>query len=209
MHIPLFSSHWGTTSQYYTCLSALLISCIYFLRWVCGHAIWQHDSRVETVQRSSMYASVFQYTNTMAASLAYWFINVVILLPHIHRAQTPMIQKVTVMITTATVEFPLSHQASIRFDEEAHLYAVSRHRVIPLHILCIDPGCSFYYKQGFFYWRMITLSDVKRGEKRSTRIMTFRRGRNWWGRVERSMAMLALSLCAASQIESHPCSSII
>lgn len=61
-----------------------------------------------------------------------------------------MIQKVTVMITPATVEFLLRHQAAIRFDKEAHLYAVSQHRVILLHILCIDPGCSFYYKQVFY-----------------------------------------------------------
>lgn len=119
----------------------------------------------------------------MAASLAHWFINVAIILPHIHRVQTPMIQKVTVMITPSTVEFLLRHQAAIRFDKEAHLYAVSSHRVILLHILCIDPGCSFYYKQ-VFYWRMITLNDVKRGEKRSTRTMTFRRGRRRWGWAE-------------------------
>lgn len=144
----------------------------------------------------------------MAASLAHWFINVAIILPHIHRAQTQMIQKVTVMITPATVEFLLRHREAIRFDKEAHLYAVSKHRVILLHILCIDPGCSFYYKQ-VFYWRMITLNDVKRGEKRSTRIMTFRRGSKQWGWAEGSMTALALSFCAASQIESHPCSSII
>lgn len=53
------------------------------------------------------------------------------------------------MITLTTVEFLLRHQAAIRFDKEAHLYAVSQLRVILLHILCIDPGCSFYYKQVF------------------------------------------------------------
>lgn len=89
-------------------------------------------------------------------------------------------KKVTVMITPSTVEFPLRHQAALRFDKQAHLFAVSRHRVILLYILCIDPGCSFYYKQ-VFYWRMITLNDVKRGEKRSTRIMTFRRGEKTMG----------------------------
>lgn len=145
----------------------------------------------------------------MAASLAHWFINVAIILPHIHRAQTPMIQNVTVMITPAPVEFLLRHQAAIRFDKEAHLFTVSQHRVILLHIRCIDPGCSFYYKQ-VFYWRMITLNDVKRGAKESTRIMTFRWGRKWWEEGWRgSMAALALSFCAASQIETHPCSSII
>lgn len=79
----------------------------------------------------------------MAASLAHWFINAAISLPHIHRAQTAMIQKVTVMITPSTVEFLLRHQAPIRFDKEAHLYAVSQHRVILLHILCIDPVVPF------------------------------------------------------------------
>lgn len=144
----------------------------------------------------------------MAASLAHWFINVAILLLHIHREQTPMIQKVTLMITPSSVEFLLRHQAAICSDKQAHLYAVSLCRVILLYILCIDPGCSFYYKQ-VFYWRMITLNDVKRREKKSTRIMTFQRGRKRWGWAEGSMAALALSFCAASQIESHPCSSII
>lgn len=119
----------------------------------------------------------------MGASLAHWFINVAIILPHIHGAQTLMIQKVTVMITLATVEFLLRHKAAICFDKEAHLYAVSQHRVILLHIRCIDPGCSFYYKQ-VFYWRMITLNDVKRGAKRSTGIMTFQRERTRWGWAE-------------------------
>lgn len=54
------------------------------------------------------------------------------------------------MITPAPVEFLLRHQAAIRFDKEAHLFAVSQHRVILLHIRCIDPGCSFYYKQVFY-----------------------------------------------------------
>lgn len=120
----------------------------------------------------------------MPASLAHWFINAAIALPHIRHAQTVMIQKVTVMITPSTVEFLLRHQAAVCFDEQAHLFAVSRHRVILLYILCIDPGCSFYYEQ-VFYWRMITLNDVKRGEKRSTRIMTFWRER--WG--EKTMEM--------------------
>lgn len=83
-----------------------------------------------------------------------------ITLPHIRRSQTAMIQKVTVMITPSTVEFLLRHQAAVRFDEQAHLFAVSRHRVILLYILCIDPACSFYYEQ-VFYGRMITLNDVK------------------------------------------------
>lgn len=109
----------------------------------------------------------------MAASLAHWFINAAIALPHIRHAQTVMIQKATVMITPSTVEFLLRHQAAVCFDEQAHLFAVSRRRVILLYILCIDPSCSFYYEQ-VFYWRMITLNDVKWGEKRSTRIMTFR-----------------------------------
>lgn len=61
-----------------------------------------------------------------------------------------MILKVTVMITPSTVEFLLRHQAAIGFDKQAHLYAVFSHRVILLYILCIDPGCSFYYKQVFY-----------------------------------------------------------
>lgn len=131
----------------------------------------------------------------MAASLTHWFINAAIILPHIHRAQTPTIRKATAMITPVAVEFLLRHQAAIRFDKEAHLYAVSQLTVILLHILSIDPGCSFYYKQ-VFYWRMITLNDVKRGEKRSTRIMTFRRGRTRWGWAEGSMAAARpVSLC--------------
>lgn len=60
-----------------------------------------------------------------------------------------MIQKATVMITPSSVEFLLRHQAAICFDKQAHLYAVSPHRVILLYIPCIDPGCSFYYKQVF------------------------------------------------------------
>lgn len=139
----------------------------------------------------------------MAASLAHWFINVAILLPHIHRTQTLMIRKVTVMITPATVEFLLRNQTPIRFDKEAHLYAVSQHRVILLHIPCIDPGCSFYYKQ-VFYWRMITLNDVKRGEKRSTRIMTFQRGRKRWGWAEGVDGCTCPVFLRCSQIESHP-----
>lgn len=147
----------------------------------------------------------------MAASLAHWFINVAITLPHIHGAQTLMIQKVTVMITPATVEFLLRHQAAIRFDKVAHLYAVSQHRVILLHILCIDPSCSFYYKQ-VFYWRMITLNDVKRGAKRSTGIMTFQKARRQWGWVElvwgggrwRHLPCLSMRPRKLSHILAHP-----
>lgn len=123
----------------------------------------------------------------MAASLAHWFINAAIALPHIRGAQAWMIQKVTVMITPSSVEFLLRHQAALCFDKQAHLYAVSPLRVILLYIPCIDPGCSFYYKQ-VFYWRMITLNDVKRGEKRSTGIMTRRwGGEKRWGWAEGSM----------------------
>lgn len=50
---------------------------------------------------------------------------------------------------TPSVEFLLRHQAAICFDKQAHLYAVSPHRVILLYIPRIDPGCSFYYKQVF------------------------------------------------------------
>lgn len=135
----------------------------------------------------------------MAASLAHWFINAPIALPHIHRVQVQMIQKVTAMITLS-VEFLLRHQAALI---NRPIYTPSPRTGSSFSIFPVLTRVVPFITSRFFYWRMITLNDVKRGEKRSTGIMTWRWGgkRGVGGGVD---AFLSARPRKLSRILAHP-----
>lgn len=93
------------------------------------------------------------------------------------------------------------------------IYTLSHTRGHPSPYSMYWPRLLLLLRAGFFYWRMITLNDVKWGEKRSTRIMTFWREETGagqeggWGGVM-SMAILppCLSLLLTNWVTSsaHP-----